>query len=151
MLFCYICLRPQVIIAQEGDNAMTSTLTEQSIPTGTWALDKTHSQVGYAVKHAGVSVFRGGLAEFGAVLEDGTLRGSAPVSAITVEDENLAGHLASPDFFDAENTPQVAYTSTAIRRNGDEIVVDGELELRGVKLPVTLTGTISGPVDLGGT
>ena len=40
---------------------MTTTLTEQAIPTGTWTLDATHSQVGYAVKHAGVSLFRGGL------------------------------------------------------------------------------------------
>src|SRR5207237_836123 len=126
-------------------------LTEQAIPTGTWTLDKVHSQVGYAVKHAGVSIFRGGLADFDAVLEDGTLSGTANVSAITVQDENLAGHLASPDFFDAERFPQVSFTSTALRRDGDQLVVEGELELRGAKQPVTLSGTITGPIDLGGS
>ncbi len=125
---------------------MTTTLTEQAIPTGTWTLDKVHSQVGYAVKHAGVSLFKGGVEGFEASLADGTLSGSAPVTGITVQDENLAGHLLSPDFFDAERHPQVSFTSTEVRRDGDELVVEGELEIRGARRPVRLTGTISGPV-----
>ena len=38
---------------------MTTTLTEQTIPTGTWTLDTVHSTVGYAVRHSGVSLFKG--------------------------------------------------------------------------------------------
>ena len=127
---------------------MTSTLTEQeqAIPTGTWTLDKTHSSVSYAVRHSGVSLFKGGLTDFDAVLEDRALRGSADVASITVQDENLEGHLLSPDFFDAERFPHVSFASTDTRREGDGIVVDGELEIRGVKQPITLTGTIAGPV-----
>jgi polyisoprenoid-binding protein YceI len=123
-----------------------STLTTQAIPTGTWTLDKTHSQVGYAVRHSGVSLFKGGLTDFDAVLEDGTLRGSAKVASITIQDENLAGHLASPDFFDAERFPQVSFRSTEVRREGDDVAVEGELEIRGQTQPVTLAGTIAGPV-----
>jgi polyisoprenoid-binding protein YceI len=123
-----------------------STITAQAIPTGTWTLDKTHSQVGYAVRHSGVSLFRGGLTDFDAVLDDGTLRGSATVASITIQDENLAGHLASPDFFDAERFPQVSFRSTEVRREGDELTVEGELEIRGQTQPVTLAGTIAGPV-----
>src|SRR2546421_4668218 len=130
---------------------MTATLTEQAIPTGTWNLDTTHSQVAYAVRHAGVSLFKGIVGTFAAELADGTLRGSADVTSITVSDENLAGHLLSPDFFDAERFPQVSFTSTALRRDGDQLVVEGELEIRGAKQPVTLTGTIAGPIDLGGS
>jgi polyisoprenoid-binding protein YceI len=125
---------------------MTSTLTEQALPTGTWTLDKTHSTVSYSVRHSGVSLFKGGLTDFDAALDGGQLRGSAAVSSITVQDENLGGHLLSPDFFDAERFPRVSFASTAIRRNGDEIVVEGELEIRGVKRPITLTGSIAGPV-----
>jgi polyisoprenoid-binding protein YceI len=125
---------------------MTTTLTEQAIPTGTWTLDATHSQVGYAVKHAGVSLFRGGLESFDATLAEGSLIGSADVSSITIQDENLAGHLASPDFFDAERFPKVSFHSTSIEREGDRIAVEGELDLRGTTQPVRLTGTISGPV-----
>ena len=125
---------------------MTSTLTEQTVPTGTWTLDKTHSSVSYAVRHSGVSLFRGGVTEIDASLEDGVLSGSANVAGITVQDENLQGHLLSPDFFDAERYPQVSFAATSIRRKGDDVVVDGELEIRGVKQPISLAGTIAGPV-----
>jgi polyisoprenoid-binding protein YceI len=126
---------------------MTTTLAEQTVPTGTWTLDKTHSQVGYAVRHAGVSLFKGNVDDFVAALADGILSGSAAVTSITVQDENLAGHLLSPDFFDAARTPRVSFTSTSIRRDGDELVVEGELEIRGAKRPVRLTGAIAGPVN----
>jgi polyisoprenoid-binding protein YceI len=125
---------------------MTTTLTEQALPTGTWTLDKTHSSVSYSVRHSGVSLFKGGLADFDAVLDAGLLAGSADVASITVQDENLEGHLLSPDFFDAERYPRVSFASTDIRRDGDQVVVEGELEIRGVKQPVTLTGSIAGPV-----
>jgi polyisoprenoid-binding protein YceI len=125
----------------------TITQVEQAIPAGTWTLDKIHSQVGYAVKHAGVSLFKGEVKGFDASLADGTLRGSARVTGITVQDENLAGHLLTPDFFDAERFPQVSFTSTELRRDGDELVVEGELEIRGARRPIRLTGTIAGPVN----
>jgi polyisoprenoid-binding protein YceI len=124
----------------------TLTAIEQAVPTGNWTLDKVHSQVGFAVRHAGVSLFKGGLDEFEAVLAEGTLSGIARVASITVQDENLSGHLLSPDFFDATRFPEVRFTSTDIRRDGDELVVDGELEIRGSRRPVQLTGTITGPV-----
>src|SRR5262245_6917763 len=134
------------MIAQGKDTMSTITTTELALPTGTWTLDKIHSSVAYSVRHSGVSLFKGGLAEFDASLDDARLHGSADVAGITVQDENLEGHLLSPDFFDAERFPRVSFTSTAIRRAGDEIVVEGEVEIRGVTQPVTLTGTIGGPV-----
>jgi len=42
----------------------TITTTEQTTPTGTWTLDRTHSSVAYSVRHSGVSLFRGGLTDF---------------------------------------------------------------------------------------
>ena len=123
-----------------------TTEVEQAVPTGTWTLDKVHSQVGFAVKHAGVSLFRGGLDDFEATLEGGTLSGKAGVASIKVQDENLSGHLLSPDFFDAARFPEISFVSTALRRDRDELTVEGELEIRGVRRPVRLTGTIAGPV-----
>ena len=125
----------------------TATQIEQAIPAGTWTVDPVHSQVGYAVRHAGVSLFKGGLTAFEAVLADGRLSGSARVESITVQDENLAGHLLSPDFFDAARFPEVRFASTRLDRDGDRVVVDGELEMRGTRRPVRLIGTISGPVN----
>lgn len=125
---------------------MTTTLTEQSVPTGTWTLDPVHSTVGYAVRHSGVSLFKGGLARFDATLENGVLRGTADVASITVNDENLEGHLLSPDFFDAERFPAVTFESTAIEVDGGNVTVRGDLAIRGATQPVILTGTIAGPV-----
>lgn len=124
---------------------MTTTLTEQPIPTGTWWLDTTHSSVAYAVRHSGVSLFRGGLTDFDATVVDGELRGSANVASITVQDESLQGHLLSPEFFDAERHPEVRFTTDTIRRNGDDVEVDGQITIKGITQPATLHGTIVGP------
>jgi polyisoprenoid-binding protein YceI len=126
-----------------------STITEiqTAAPAGTWTLDSVHSQVSYAVRHAGISLFKGNVDGFDASLADGTLSGSAPVTGIKVEGENFAAHLLSPDFFDAERHPTVSFTSTELRRDGDELVVEGELEIRGERRPVRLVGTIAGPAN----
>ena len=57
----------------------------------------------------------------------------------------LVGHLLSPDFFDAERFPELRFASKSIERNGDDVTIDGELTLRGVTKPVTITGTVVGP------
>ena len=101
---------------------MSTTITEQVVPTGTWTLDKVHSTFEFAVRHSGVSLFKGGISDFDAELVDGTLRAAPTPPRITVNDENLQGHLLSPDFFDVERTPRVSFESTSIaprRRQAD--------------------------------
>jgi polyisoprenoid-binding protein YceI len=137
---------------------MTTVSEAQStLTTGTWKVDATHSQVGFAVDYM-VGTFRGTFSPFEATLEvaeDGTatLVGSAPVSGVRVQDENLAAHLQSPDFFDAERAPEITFRSTSIERTGDEITVTGDLSIRGTSLPVELTGTVGEPAadPFGGT
>ena len=70
-----------------------------------------------------------------------------------MQDENLAGHLQSPDFFDAELTPEITFRSTAIERSDDDVTVKGDLTIRGTTLPIVLTGTVGEPADdpFGGT
>ena len=95
---------------------MTTTI-EQAIPTGTWLADSIHSSVGFAVKHMGAATFKGSFDKFTASLADGKLSGSADVSSVRVQDENLTGHLLSPDFFDAERYPGYArYQERTSRR-----------------------------------
>src|SRR4029079_10963544 len=93
-------------------SAITST-PQTTIPAGSvWAVDKVHSQLGFAVKHSIVSTFRSSFDNYDATLtaaEDGTLRldGSVDSASIVLKDENLAAHLAAPDFFDVERSPQI--------------------------------------------
>ena len=38
-----------------------------------------------------------------------------PVDSVQVKEENLQAHLLSPEFFDAEKTPEISFQSTKIR------------------------------------
>ena len=121
----------------------------QTLPAGTWNLDPVHSQVGFAVDYI-IGTFRGSFSPVEARLEVGedgeaSLTGSAPVTGVKVQDENLSAHLQSPEFFDAERYPELTFVSNATRRNGDEVEIDGDLTLKGITKPATLTGTINGP------
>jgi polyisoprenoid-binding protein YceI len=127
-----------------------STITKTNIPAGTWQLDPTHSQVGFAVPYL-VGTFRGSFSPVEATLavgEDGAvdLAGTAPVEGIKVQDENLQTHLLSPEFFDAERTPKIEFKANDLGREGDTVKVEGELTIKGITRPVELTGTISDPV-----
>jgi polyisoprenoid-binding protein YceI len=123
----------------------------QILPAGTWTVDPVHSQVGFAVAYH-VGTFRGSFAPVQARLEVGEdgeakLTGSASVSGVKVQDENLSAHLQSPDFFDAERTPEVAFASTSIRPAGEELEIVGELTIKGTTLPVTATGKVGEQKD----
>ncbi|HUP32408.1 MAG TPA: YceI family protein [Gaiellaceae bacterium] len=125
---------------------MSTTEQITGVPTGTWSLDSVHSSIGFAVKHNGVMTFKGTFDEFGATLVDGRLEGTATVASVRVDDPNLAGHLQTPDFFDAEQSPELLFSSKEISRDGDTVSIEGELTLRGATQPVELSGTITGPI-----
>ena len=114
---------------------------------GTYVLDPIHSSASFAVKHMFVSTFRGRFEKFDATLTDGKLVGTVDVGSLVVKDENLAAHLQSPEFFDAERHPELRFESSEIRPTGegDEIVVDGELTIKGITKPVEARGTLEGP------
>ena len=118
-----------------------------AVPTGTWNLDPVHSGIGFAVRYSGIGTFRGTFEDFDASLVDGRLEGAAKVASVKVDDENLTGHLQSPDFFDAEQYPELRFAATSIDRDGDRVSIRGDLTLRGVTHPVEITGTVSGPLE----
>ena len=126
---------------------MSTTEQTTTIPTGTWTLDPVHSSIGFAVPYSGIGTFRGTFEDFDATLVDGTLEGVAKVASVKVDDENLAGHLQSPDFFDAEQHPELRFVARTIERDGDRVSIDGDLTLRGVTKPVEISGTVTGPLE----
>ena len=125
---------------------MSTTTSTQDRLAGTWNFAAAHSSADFAVKYV-VSTFRGSLEDLTATLEDGVLSGSAKVASIKVKDDNLTGHLMTPDFFDAESHPEITFRSTSISGEGDEVTVDGELTLKGVTKPIHATGTLEGPAQ----
>src|SRR5436853_1008584 len=133
----------------------TSTLSKQTeLPAGRWALDSVHSQVGFSVDYH-VGTFRGSFSPVTARLEVGedgaaVLTGSTPVTGVKVQDENLTAHLLSPEFFDAERTPAIAFASTQIVQSDDEIEVRGELTIKDASVPVVARGKAGEQLQAGG-
>lgn len=128
----------------------TTTISEQT-QTGRHTLDPVHSTVGFAIKHNGVSTFRGLFEQVEAELKDGVLTGTTQVESIKTALPQLKQHLLSQDFFNASETPTIEFRSTAIRIADDGgAEVDGELTIRGVTKQVTATGTFARGENLEG-
>ena len=128
----------------------TTTGNRTALPVGTWQLDAAHSQVGFAVEYM-VGTFRGTFSPVDGkleVAEDGTatLSGRTEATSVKVQDENLEAHLQTPDFFDAERTPELSFSADEIVRDGENVTVRGELTIRGVEQPIELHGTITDPI-----
>lgn len=123
---------------------MSTTIEQTAIPTGTWNADTVHSSLAFEVPYA-VATFGGDVTDFDVSLTDGVLTGAGRIASINVKDEGLAAHLLSPEFFDAERYPELTFVSKEIRRDGDNVEIDGDLTIKGVTKPATLTGTINGP------
>ena len=128
-----------------------SAVSTSTIPAGTtWTVDPVHSQVGFAVKHMVVSTFRSHFEDYEARLtaeEDGTLHlaGRVRADSIAFKDENLAAHLRSAEFFDSESHPEITFASTLVREASGELVVEGDLTIKGITRPIRATGTLTEP------
>jgi polyisoprenoid-binding protein YceI len=131
---------------------MTSSTATQ-IPgyiAGTWDIDATHSTVGFSVRHMMVSKVRGYFREFAGEIvtaEDPTqssVTATIELSSIDTRQEQRDAHIRSADFFEVETHPTMTFRSTAVRTDGADWVVDGELTLKGTTKPVSLDLELNG-------
>ena len=134
---------------------MTTAIQEQlKLPAAVWSVDPIHSTVSFALKYV-VSTFRTEFDRYEATLDttgdEPRLYGSVDPASIVIKDPNFAAHLQSPDFFDTERYPAITFESTSIRLDGDELVVDGDLTIKGETRRIEARGEL-GPVgeDLAG-
>lgn len=135
---------------------MSATAAAPLIPASTWTVDPVHSSASFAVKHLVVSTFRGRFDTFDATLvttgQGYELRGSVPVDSVQVKLDDLRGHLLSPDFFDAANTPTIDFRSTSFSVADDGAAsVEGELTIKGHTEHVRAIGSLNYvEADMGG-
>ena len=119
--------------------------------TKAFSSDPVHSSFGFAVKHMGVSTFRGQLEDASATLTptDGgyELTGEALAESISIrQPDQFRAHVLSEEFFDAANHPKVTFTSTDVDFTDDgKATVRGELTIKGNTREITATGTYSAP------
>lgn len=126
-----------------------TTAVNTGLSTGTWTIDPAHSTVGFSVRHLMVSKVRGKFDDFSGaitVADDGSPSVTAEVSTASVNtgNEQRDAHVRSADFFDVEKYPTATFTSTGVRPDGDDYVLDGDLTIKGVTRPVSFALEFNG-------
>ncbi len=131
--------------------------TAPTTPTGTYAIDPSHSRIGFVARHAMVTKVRGSFNEFEG---SGHFDAENPANShlaliiqansIDTRNEDRDGHLKSNDFFDMETYPEIKFASTAVEKvDDDNYRVTGDLTIKDVTKPVTVdfeyTGTAVDP------
>ena len=127
---------------------MTTTAT--AISTGTWALDPTHTEIGFTVRHL-MSKVRGKFETFeGTVVTaddvtDSRVDVSVDLSSINTGTADRDNHLRSSDFFEVETHPTMTFASTGVvEKAPGELVVQGDLTIKGVTKPLELAVEVLG-------
>ena len=122
--------------------------------TGTYVVDNDHSSAGFAVRHMGVSTFRGSFSQLqGSVVvaDEGALKlsGRAQAESISiVSPVDFRNHVLSGEFLDTEHHPAIAFESDpAYAKEDGTITVDGRLSIRNITLDVVAAGTWSAPLE----
>jgi polyisoprenoid-binding protein YceI len=130
---------------------MTTSTTEiPGYTSGTWVIDPVHSTVAFTVRHLGVSKVRGrfdtidGTVVTGETVLESSVTATIHAAGVNTNNEQRDGHIRSADFLDAEKHETLTFTSTGIRADDGDFLIDGDLTLHGVTKPVTLTAEIGG-------
>ncbi len=124
----------------------------QDVTLHTYAIDPSHSRLGFVVRHLGFSKVRGAFEQFEGTLnmdpEDlSTLEAEAIVqsASVTTNDENRDAHLRSEDFFDVENYPTITFKSTDVKDVSDSsFTLVGDFTLHGETESIELEGEFLG-------
>ena len=113
---------------------------------GDYALDVTHTRIGFSARHAMVTTVRGQFDEFEGTAHIDTANPSSSsakvnikVASISTGNADRDGHLVSADFFDVENYPEIGFVATdATRVDAATWQLAGDLTIKGVTNPVTV-------------
>jgi len=122
--------------------------------TAEWALDGSHSRIGFSVSHMVVSSVSGRFKQFTGKVDldeanpaKSQVDISVKVDSIDTDDAKRDEHLRSPEFFDSKKFPTLSFKSTKITKAaGKKYKLTGDLTIHGVTKNVTLDAELSDPV-----
>jgi polyisoprenoid-binding protein YceI len=123
--------------------------------TTVWQLDPAHTSIEFAVKHMMFTTVRGRFKTFTGTVEIDEKNPNASRVEVEIDaasiDTGVAdrdAHLRSADFLDVENHPKIVFRSSRVegahQKEGDRFRIEGQLEIRGKALPVTLEAAFEG-------
>ena len=128
----------------------TTALEIPGYVAGTYTIDPGHSDVAFSVRHMMVSKVRGYFREFSGELvtaEDpaqSAVTATIDLGSIDTRQDQRDAHIRSADFFDVDNHPQMTFRSTAVRTDGADWTVEGDLTIKGITKPVVLALELNG-------
>ncbi len=125
----------------------------QTIATTKWALDPTHSEVVFKVKHLMISSVKGEFRKFNAAFtlgedntfETGKLTATIDAASVFTNNDDRDNHLRSGDFFDVENYNELTFESYTISKIDEEnYKIKGQLTIKGITKEVVLNAEFGG-------
>ena len=130
--------------------ALTQTLLTSDVAVGRWTLDPSRTEV--RIKHAtfwGLMKVKGvftGVTGSGEITPEHGVTGTITVDAASIDTGNVKRdtHLRSADFFEVAAHPAFVLTVQSAAVVGDHLEVIGELEIKGVREPITLAAQVTG-------
>lgn len=126
---------------------------------GTWDIDPVHSHVGFVARHLMVSKVRGSFTKVeGQIITaynplESSAAATIDMTSFNTGNEQRDGDVKGENFLDVANHPTMTYRTTGIRQDGEVIIADGELTIKGIIRPVELAVEVNGfgPDAYGGT
>lgn len=118
--------------------------------TGSWTIDPANSQVGFSVRHLGVTRVHGrfnafgGTIHIGETVEDSSVTMRIDAASVDTGFPARDGYIRGEDVLSAGEHEHLVFRSTRVRRDAGVVMVDGELTIAGVTKPVVLTAELGG-------
>lgn len=130
-----------------SDQKKPNCMSTETMTRTKWAVDPTHSEFGFKVKHMMISTVSGHFESFNATVEaeDDTFRNAdiqveVDIDSINTKNADRDAHLKSDDFFNAAEYPKMTFRSKSF--DGEKLV--GDLTIRDVTKEVVLDVDFNG-------
>lgn len=116
-----------------------------------WAIDPTHTEIGFKIKHMMFTNVNGQFTDFETTVTtaddqytDAQIEFTAQVASINTNNADRDNHLKSADFFNAEEFPTLSFRSTSLTaKEGESGKLNGVLTIKGVSKEVSLPIEVS--------
>jgi polyisoprenoid-binding protein YceI len=128
----------------------TTPTTSTPLLPGTWALDASHTAVGFSIRRLGLSKVRGTFADVTAELVVGptpaesSLAATVAMASVDTGNVDRDEHLRSPELLDVAQRPTMAFRSTRVTGDDDRWTVEGDLTIGAITKPLTLDVELNG-------
>lgn len=116
-------------------------------------IDASHSHVGFSVRHLAITNVRGNFQRFSGHImlneqdiTKSTVNVTVEAASIDTDNDRRDADLRGAEFFETAKYPSLTFVGKRIERAGDELVLVGDLTMRGVTKEVRFPFELIGPV-----